>query len=61
MSGEVADNQEKKKKKILPMPHHSLAAADPTERSDGKNYYCSKCGNYFYTAEERNNHGCPSN
>jgi predicted RNA-binding Zn-ribbon protein involved in translation (DUF1610 family) len=36
----------------------SRAAADTTQRSDGRNFYCPKCGNYFFTADERNNHGC---
>jgi hypothetical protein len=53
-------NDDKSKKRLV-QADRSLAAADTTERSDGKNYYCSKCGNYFYTAEERNNHGCPLN
>jgi hypothetical protein len=53
-------NDDKSKKRLV-QADRSLAAADLTERSNGKNYYCSECDKYFYTAEERNNHGCPSN
>lgn len=44
MSGEVVDNQEKKKKKLLPMPHHSLAGASIKNK-------CEKCGQYYYKDE----------
>jgi hypothetical protein len=58
------DNIEKNKKKIktnADIPEHFVetkSASNTTMQSDGKNFYCTSCGNYFYTATERNNHGC---
>jgi hypothetical protein len=47
-----------KNKKRLVEADRSKTAADTTEQPDGRNFYCPSCGRYFYTADERNNHGC---